>query len=50
MEVASWSGFRQHSRHLKTGEPAKDLEPILAAVLADGIILGLSEMERRLGG
>ena len=29
---------------LKTGEPAKDLEPILAAILADGTNLGLSKM------
>ncbi len=29
---------------LKTGEPAKDLEPILAAILADGNDLGLSKM------
>jgi hypothetical protein len=30
--------------HLKTGEPAKDLQSILAAILADGTNLGLSEM------
>jgi hypothetical protein len=29
---------------LKTGEPAKDLEPILAAILAGGTNLGLSKM------
>ncbi len=44
VEVASWTGFTQHFTHLKTGEPAKDLEPILAAILADGTNLGLSEM------
>jgi hypothetical protein len=44
VEVASWSGFRQHFTHLKTGESAKDLEPILAAILADGTNLGLSKM------
>ena len=44
MEVASWSGFRQHFTHLKTGESAKDLEPILAAILVDGTDLGLSKM------
>ncbi len=44
MEVASWTGFTQHFTHLKTGEPAKDLEPILAAILADGTNLGLSKM------
>jgi hypothetical protein len=30
--------------YLKTGEPAKDLEAILAAILADGTNLGLSKM------
>ena len=40
VEVASWTGFTQHFIHLKTGEPAKDLEPILA----DGTNLGLSKM------
>ena len=44
VEVASWSGFRQHFTDLKTGESAKDLEPILAAILADGTDLGLSKM------
>ncbi len=44
VEVASWTGFTQHFTHLKTGEPAKDLEPILAAILADGTNLGLSKM------
>jgi len=34
VEVASWTGFTQHFTHLKTGEPAEDLEPILAAILA----------------
>lgn len=44
VEVASWTGFTQHFTHLKTGEPAKDLEPILAAILADGINLGPFKM------
>lgn len=44
MEVASWTGFTQHFTHLKTGEPAKDLESVLAAILADGTNLGHSEM------
>jgi Tn3 transposase DDE domain len=43
VEVASWTGFTQHFTH-KTGEPAKDLELILAAILADGTNLGLSKM------
>ncbi len=34
----------QHFTHLKTGESAKDLEPILAAMLADGTNLSLSKM------
>ena len=41
VEVASWIDFTYHFDHLKTGEPAKDLELILAAILADGTQLGL---------
>lgn len=44
VEVDSWSGFSRHFTHLKTGEPPKDLEPILAAILADGTNLGLAKM------
>src|SRR5918994_6555522 len=44
VEVASWTGFTQHFIHLKTGEPAKDLEPILATIVAEGTNLGLSKM------
>jgi hypothetical protein len=33
VEVASWTGFTQHFAHLKAGEPEKDPEPILAAIL-----------------
>ena len=44
VEVDSWTGFTKQFTHLKTGEPARDLEPILAAVLADGTNLGLSKM------
>jgi hypothetical protein len=44
VEVTSWTGFTQHFTQLKTGEPAKDLEPILAAILAGGTNLGLSKM------
>ncbi len=33
VEVASWTGFTQHFTDLNTGEPAKDLKPILAAIL-----------------
>ena len=44
VEVASWAGFTQHFTDLKTGERAKDLEPIFAAILAGGTKLGLSKM------
>jgi len=44
VEVASWTGFTQHFTHLKTGEPAKDPEPILDAILADGTNSGLSKV------
>jgi hypothetical protein len=44
VEVTSWTGFTQYFTHLKAGEPAKDLEPILAAILADATNLGLSKM------
>ena len=44
VEVAPLTGFTQHFTYLKTGEPAKDLEPILAAILADGTNLGLTKM------
>jgi hypothetical protein len=41
LEVTSWPGFAQRFIHLNTGEPTKDLEPIPAAILADGTKLGL---------
>ena len=44
LEVTSWTGFTQRFIHLNTGEPAKDLELILAAILADGTKLGLFKM------
>jgi TPP-dependent pyruvate/acetoin dehydrogenase alpha subunit len=44
VEVASSIGFARHFTHLKTGEPANDLEPTLAAIVADGTNLGLSKM------
>jgi len=34
--VDHWTGFTRHFTHPKTGEPARDKEPILAAILADG--------------
>ena len=44
VKVASWTGFTQHFTHLKIGEPAKDLEPVLAAILAGNANLGLFKM------
>lgn len=44
VEADSLTGFTRHFTHLKTGEPAKDIEPILAAILADGTNLGLAKM------
>jgi TnpA family transposase len=42
--VDSPTGFTKHFTHLKTGEPARDMVPILAAILADGTNLGLAKM------
>ncbi len=42
--VDSPTSFARHFTHLKTGEPAKDMEPILAAIMADGTNLGLAKM------
>lgn len=44
LEVDRWTGFSGHFTHLKTGEPPSDPSLLLAAVLADGINLGLSKM------
>ena len=44
LEVTSWTGFTPRFDHLNTGEPAKALELILAAILADGTKLGLFKM------
>jgi TnpA family transposase len=44
LEVDRWTGFTRHFTHLKTGEPARDRVPLLTAVLADGINLGLAKM------
>jgi Tn3 transposase DDE domain-containing protein len=44
LEVTSWTGFTPRFIRLNTGEPAKDLELILAAILADGTKLGLFKM------
>ncbi len=44
VEADSLTGFTRHFTHLKTGEPATDIEPVLAAILADGTNLGLAKM------
>jgi hypothetical protein len=42
--VDSLTGFTEHFTHLKSGEPPRDKEPLLAAILADGTNLGLAKM------
>lgn len=44
MEVDAWTGFSRHFTNLKTGQPSKDQQLLLTAVLADGINLGLTKM------
>jgi TnpA family transposase len=44
LEVDRWTGFSQNFTNLKTGEQPSDPALLLAAVLADGINLGLSKM------
>ena len=44
VDVDEWTAFSNHFVHLKTEEPAKDRTLLLAALLADGINLGLSKM------
>ena len=44
LEVDNWTGFTRHFTHLKSGEPAKDKNLLLTAILADAINLGLVKM------
>ncbi|MDP9424736.1 MAG: Tn3 family transposase [Actinomycetota bacterium] len=44
VEVDSWCGYSGRFTHLKTGEPAKDKKVLLAAIMADGVNLGLTKM------
>ncbi len=44
VEVDSWCGFAGRFTHLKTGEPAKDKKVLYAALMADGVNLGLTKM------
>ncbi len=44
VEVDSWCGYSDRFVHLKTGEPAKDRKVLHAAIMADGVNLGLTKM------
>lgn len=44
MEVDTWTGFTRHFTSLKSGQPSKDKQLLLTAILADGINLGLTKM------
>ena len=44
VEIDEWTGFTRHLTHLKSGALAGDRELLLAAILADGINLGLARM------
>ncbi len=44
LEVDTWTGFTAHFTHLKSGDAAKDRVPLLTAILADAINMGLTKM------
>jgi TnpA family transposase len=44
VEVDEWTGFTRHFTSLRNGETVKERELLLAAILADGINLGLTRM------
>ena len=44
LEVDAWTGFSECFNHQRSGRPAEDRAALLAAVLADGINLGLTRM------
>lgn len=44
MEVDGWTGFTNQFTSLKSGQPSKDKQLLLTAILADGINLGLTKM------
>ena len=44
LEVNSWTSFADCFTHQRSGRPAEDRAALLAAVLADGINLGLTRM------
>lgn len=44
LEVESWTGFSRHFTHLGSGQPSTEPPLLLAALLADGLNLGLTKM------
>ena len=44
LEVDTWTGFTAHFTHLKSGDAAKDRVPLLTAILAEAINMGLTKM------
>jgi TnpA family transposase len=44
LEVDAWTHFTRHFTHLKSGDLAKDTNPLLTAILADAINLSLPKM------
>ncbi|MBP2373492.1 hypothetical protein JOF46_001404 [Paeniglutamicibacter psychrophenolicus] len=45
-----WTGFTLHFTNLKSGQPSKDNQLLLTAILADGINLGLTKMSESCTG
>ena len=43
-EVDGWCDFGRHFTHLRSGDTVSDRAPLLTAILADGINLGLTRM------
>lgn len=44
VEVDEWTGFTKHFTHLRSGDISQERELLLAAILADGINLGVARM------
>jgi hypothetical protein len=44
IEVDEWTSFTGHFTHLRNGEVVSDRALLLAAILADGINLGITRM------
>ncbi len=45
LEVDTWTGYTAHFTHLKSGDAANDRIPLLTAILADAINMGLSVLQ-----